>query len=300
MSIINTGVIAKAMTPGVKRFFGLSYAEKAKVRQEVFKTETSARSYEEYVSMVGLGMLEKKSQGAPISFDSLRQGFTTRLTAETYALGYAITREAIQDNQYPELMKKYTAILAKAANATYETKGSLVLDRAFNSSYTGGDGKELCATDHPFAGNSGTWSNELSGNPDFSRRALEDMCIQTESWVDDKGIMIDAKLRKLVVPTALRFDVARVLSSMQEPGTANNDRNVITDENLQAVVWSYLSDTDAWFGLTDIEGLRMIDRESPMFDLDSDFVTTNLHYMVLMRVIFGWDDPRAIVGSQGS
>lgn len=298
--LVTASTIAKALVPGVRRFYGDMLEKQDSVHDKMYDKETSVRKYEEYVQLVGLGLLTKKTEGRAITFDHIRQGFVTRLMAETWALGFAISYEAFQDNQYKQLLNNQTARLARATAATLDVLAALPYNRAFNSSYVGGDGKELLATDHPHPGGGGTWSNELATAADFSEAAVEQAIIDIGEWKDARGIPMKAKVTNIVHPNALRHDVARFLMTENTLGSANNDKNVARSMIKGSVLSYDLTDSDAWFLRTNIPGLRFIEREKPRFGTDNDFQTENAYFKVVMRNVFGWDDPHALFGSPGA
>jgi hypothetical protein len=300
MSVVTASTIARALMPGAKRYFGDMLQKHDSVHTKMYDAETSTKRYEEYVQLVGLGLLNKKTEGHGMSFDTIRQGFITRLVTETWALGFAITAEAFADNQHPEILKNQTARLARAVQATYDVLAAQPYNRAFNSSYKGGDSKELCATDHPHPAAGGTWSNELSTSADFSEAAVEQAAIDIGDWLDPRGITMKAKITKLIHPNEIRFDVARFMSTEKTVGTANNDMNVARGLISEAVLCHDLTEADAWFLRTDIPGMRFIDREKPRFGTDNDFQTENAYFKVVMRCVFGWDDPHNVFGSPGA
>jgi hypothetical protein len=304
VGIVNTGSVPKALQVGVNRFWGMGYREKTPLqRNRIFYNETSEKAYEEDVQIVGTGKFQQKAEGAPISYDSIRQGFVKRYPQVTWALGINFTYEMIQDKQY-DLGFKQAKYLGYSARQTQEVNSANVLNRAFNTSYTGADGKALCVTDHPNI-SGGTFSNTLATAADFSHAALEQICIQIGQAQDDRGNIIGLRAVKLVGPENLKYDFARVLKSTQESGTPNNDINAIrSEENLETVINSYLTDTDAWFVLTDImegDGLKVIIREAVSAPRqENDFDTFNLKYASLFREVSGWTDPRHCFGSAGA
>lgn len=299
MSLVTASTIARALMPGAKRYFGDMRKKHDSVHMDMFDEETSTKRYEEYVSLVGLGLLSLKSEGKAMSFDTISQGFITRLVAETWALGFAISAEAFADNQHPEILRNQTERLARAVAATYDVLAATVYNNGFDANYVGGDGKELLATDHPHE-TGGTWSNELATSADFSEASVEQLLIEMGDWLDPRGISIKAKPMSIIHPNELRFEVARFMQTQKTVGSANNDENVARKELSKSVLCHELTDADAWFIRTDIPGLRFINREAPRFGTDNDFQTENAYFKVVMRCVFGWDDPHAIVGSPGA
>lgn len=296
--VITTGTIAKAIWPGVNKFYGMGYNEQAIEFTKVFAKDTSDKSYEEDVSLSGFGYLKKKAQGAAIEYDSIRQGYTTRYTHATYALGFQITQEMIEDEQYGLAFKQAKA-LGMSVRQTREVLAFNVLNRAFNSSYVGGDGKEMCATDHPNVAG-GTFSNELAVAADLSHAAIEQALIDIGGFTDDRGLQIAVKAKQLIIPRQLQFEAERILGSALQSGTANNDKNTLN--GMMAICMShYLTDADAWFIQTDVtDGLKHFERIAPKFAEDNDFDTENAKFKARFRESYGWTDPRGIYGSPGA
>lgn len=302
MGVVNTGSIAKALQVGVNKFWGMGYDEKKPLQlTQIFDLEQSSKAYEEDVQLVGTGLVPSVGQGASITYDAIRQGFVTRYTHLSYGLGIIFTYEMLQDEQY-NLGFKNAKYLGFSQRQTRETVAANILNRAFSSSYTGGDGKELCATDHPNI-SGGTFANELSTAADLSEAALEQALIDIDGFTDDRGLKIAIKGKRLIVPAALRFEAARLLKTEQRVGTADNDINAIRSEiGLDFVVNNYLTDSDAWFIKTDcMDGLKNFMREAPSAPVrENDFDTRNLKFAVWHRESFGWSDPRGIYGSPGA
>lgn len=304
MSILTTGNFAKLLWPGIKKIYGDKYGEHRVEFTEIFKRESSDKNYEEYQGLSGFGLAQKKPEGQGIAYDTMRQGFTTRASNVTYALGFIITREAYEDDQYMKLAGQRSRALAFSMRQTKETVAANVLNRAFNSSYTFGDAKELCATDHPnIAG--GTFANELTTASDLNQAALEQAAIDISNFTDDRGLKIAVMPRKLLVPPALMFEAERILKSSLEFDTANNAVNALKTKNIfpeGIAVNHYLTDTDAWFILTDQEGLVYQERRSDEFApaAENDFDTENAKYKASARYAFTAFDPRSIFGSPGA
>lgn len=300
MAVISTGSHPKQLWPGVKAWFGTKYREKPEVWRLVFTEMASNKSYEEIVEETGFGFANVKPEGDAISYDTDRQGYVSRFTNTTYALGAKVTQEAIEDNQYVSVAQSKAAKLARSMRHTKEFVHANVLNRAFNSSYLGGDGKELVATDHPTL--SGSQSNELSPGADFSEGALEDMHTQIRGAKDSRGLRIGLSGRTLVVPPQLEFEARRVLDSDLQSGTANNDINAVKGMFPGGVVvWDYLTDEDAWFVLTDADdGLLHFQRRALSLAEDNDFDTSNACMKADERYTQGWADWRGVYGSTGS
>ena len=299
---ITTGNHPKELWPGVKAFFGKEYKSKPEIYSQVFKITTSDKGYEEIVEDTGMGLAPVKAEGAGVSYDTTRQGYTSRFTNVVYGLGGIVTREAMEDNQYESKAKRIAARLARSMRQTKETVHANVLNRGFNSAFVGGDGKELLATDHPTI--AGSQSNELAVAADFSEAALEDLLIQIRQAKDSKGLRVMLEGTKLIVPAALSFEATRVLSSVNQSGTANNDINAVRSMGLLSggtVTWDFLTDDDAWFILTDApEGLISMSRRALEITQDNDFDTENARMKATERYSNGWADWRGVYGSPGA
>lgn len=299
--MITTGSHPKSLWPGVKAFFGANYDELSMEYSQIFDTESSNKGYEERVHHVGLGLAPVKDQGQSISFEDTAQGYTSRISNITYALGAVVTREAIEDGQYESIANRLARYIAFSIRQTLENVGANVLNRAFNSSYTGGDGKELCATDHVTA--DGSQSNEIASPADLSEASLENLLVQVMTATDTKGLKISLLGQKLVVPPALVFTANRIMESVGRTATANNDINAIKNMGLLPggiVVNHYLTDADAFFVKTNApEGLICQDRRGVEFSKDNDFDTDNAKMKGSVRKGFGYGDWRGIYGSPG-
>jgi len=300
--VITTGSHPKALWPGVKAFFGKTYAEKPLVCDMVFDTSTSDKAYEEYVEETGFGLAPIKPEGASTSYDTDGQGFVARINNVTYSLGAIVTIEAIDDNQYENVAKAKAKKLARSMRQTKENVYANILNRGFNSAFVGGDGKELLATDHPSL--SGSQSNELAVAADLSEASLEDLLTQIRGSRDSRGLRIQLKGMTLVVPPALEFVARRIMESVNQSGSANNDINAIRASGMLpggVVVWDYLTDSDAWFIKTDADtGLIRQTRKALAFMQDNDFDTSNARMKAMERYGAGWGDWRGIYGSPGA
>lgn len=302
MAVISTSNHPKALWPGVNAWFGASYKDHATEWDKLFAVESSDMAYEEDVEMTGFGFAPEKPQGSAVSYDSHTQGYTKRYTHVAYALGYIVTREEIKDNKYEKVSKKRAGALARAMRQTKEVVHANIFNRAFNSSYTGGDGKELLATDHPSL--AGNWQNELTTAADLSEAALEDLSIIIMNAKDSRGLNIALGMKNLILPPNLAFEGERLMKSTLQSGTANNDINAIKSMGLfkgGIIVNHYLTDTDAWFITTDSpDGLKSFNREDVEFGKDNDFDTDNAKAKAYMRFSTGWTDPRGLYGSPGA
>lgn len=299
---INTGSFAKALWPGINAWYGKEYSEYPVEYKDLFETHSSKRAYEEDVGISSFGLAIEKTEGASIAYDSERQAFTTRYTPVVYALGFIITREIMEDDQYDVVGQRKAQGLAFSMRQTKEVVAANVYNRAFNSTYTGGDGKELLATDHPnLAG--GTWSNELTTAADLSEAALEQACIDIAGFTNDRGLLIAVRPETLVIPRQLMFEAKRILATDGRVATADNDLNALKTLGVipKVVTNHFLTDTDAWFIRTNVKnGMKYFERRADEFGMDNDFDTENAKYKATGRYAFGWTDPRALFGSPGA
>lgn len=302
MTTITTGAHPKALWPGVHAFVMGEYDQFPSEYTQVFQVESSDMAYEEDVETSGFGLPQIKAEGAGTAYEGQTQGFTKRYTHVAYSKGFIVTREEIADNLYKSRAFNRGRMLSFAFRTAKEIVHANILNRAFNSSYTGGDGKELLATDHPSS--AGTWSNELSVSADLSEASLETLLTQIMEAKNSKGLQIALKGMKLVVPAALAFTAERIMKSTLQNDTANNSINAIKSMGLLpggAIVNHYLTDSDAWFIKTDVKnGLMSFTRQGYEFKMDSDFDTDNLKSKGYERYSAGWTDPRTMYGSPGA
>lgn len=301
MAVITTGAHPKALWPGVHAWFGLAYNKHPMEWDQIFDVKDSTKNYEEDVEATGFGLAPIVPQGEALSYDSHAQGYTKRYTPVKYGLGYIVTEEEEDDNQYEKLAKGRAEALAFSMRTSKEIVHANILDRATDSNYVGGDGVELLATTHPSL--AGNWSNELSAAADFSEAALEDLLILIGQAKNARGLQIGLRPMKLIVPVNLQFEAQRVLKSELRVGTADNDINAIKSMGLLPggyMVNHYVTDTDQWFVKTDApNGLTHFRRKALAFQKDSDFDTSNKKHKATERYAAGWTDPRAIFGSPG-
>ena len=300
---ISRAQLAKELEPGLNALFGLEYARYDAEHAEIFDTESSERAFEEEVMLSGFGSAPVKSEGSAVSFDDAQEAYTARYTMETIALAFSITEEAIEDNLYDRLASRYTKALARSMANTKQVKAAAVLNSAFDSTVTGGDGKELCATDHPLAGGS-TLRNELSTAADLNETSLENSLIDIAAFVDERGLKVSVRGLKLIVPPALQFVADRLLESTLRPGSADNDVNATRNMGMLPqgyVVNHFLSDTDAFFIKTDApRGFVHFERLPITTKMEGDFDTGNVRYKARERYSFGFSDPRCVFGSPGA
>ena len=300
MSTVTSSDIAKFLWPGLKSIWATTYNDYARECEDIFDTVSSDKAYEEYTGFVGLGLAREKPQGSPVHFDSWNQGFTHRATNVAWALGYTITREAIRDNQYMKIAQARTKALARSMNQTQETLGANILNRAFNSSYTFADGKELCATDHTTKAGV-AFQNELTTAADLSEASIEQALIDISDLVDERGLKIAVRGMRLIIPTELQFEATRILNSTLQNDTANNAVNALKNVSLDVAVNHYLTDSDAWFIKTDVQdGLIFQNRDPAEFENDTEFNSKNMLFTGYQRYVFTAADVRGIYGSPGA
>jgi len=299
---ISRAQLLKELLPGLNALFGMEYAKYGEEHAEIFETESSDRSFEEEVKLSGFSAAPVKNEGAAIEYDSAQEAWTARYTHETIAMGFSITEEAMEDNLYDSLSSRYTKALARAMAYTKQVKAASVLNSAFSGT-TYGDGKVLCATDHPLV-SGGTNSNRPAVAADLNETSLEAAVIQIAGWTDERGLLIAAKPRKLIVPPALQFVATRLLDTEGRVGTADNDLNALRNNGSIPEGYSvnhYLTDTNAWFLLTDVpNGLKHFVRTPMATSMDADFDTGNARYKARERYSFGVSDPLGIFGSPGA
>jgi hypothetical protein len=302
MSVITSGSFAKALWPGVNEWYGREYAEYDTEWPSLFEKYTSSRAFEEDVGISSFGLAVVKPEGSPISYDSERQGFITRYQHVVYALGFIITREMVDDDQYDIVGKRKAQGLAFSMRQTKEIVAANVYNRAFSSSYTGGDGVSMINASHPtIAG--GTFSNQIATAADLSEAALEQACIDIAGFTNDRGLLIGVRPKSLVISRYLPFEAKRILDTVGRVGTNNHDLNAIKEMGMipEVIVNHYLTDQDAWFIRTNVKnGLKYFERDGDSFDVDNDWDTENAKYKARARYAFGWTDPRAIYASAGA
>ena len=300
---ISRAQLLKELLPGLNALFGMEYSRYGEEHKEVFETESSERSFEEETKLSGFSAAPVKNEGSAIAYDNGQEAWTARYTHETIALGFSLTEEAIEDNLYDSLSSRYTKALARAMAYTKQTKAAAVLNNGFSSSYKGGDGVELFSTSHPLV-SGGVNSNEPSPPADLNETSLEAAVIQIAGWTDERGLLIAAKPRKLIVPPQLQFVATRLLETELRVGTADNDVNALkTNGSIPEGyrVNHFLTDPDAWFLITDVpNGLKHFVRSAMATSMDGDFDTGNVRYKARERYSFGWSDPLGAFGSPGA
>jgi hypothetical protein len=300
---ISRAQLLKELLPGLNALFGLEYAKYGEEAAEIFETESSDRSFEEETKLSGFGAAPVKNEGAAIAYDNAQEAYTARYNHETISMGFSVTEEAIEDNLYDSLSARYTKALARAMAYTKQVKGAAILNNAFDSDFTYGDGVELCSTAHPLV-SGGTNSNEPATGADLNETSLEAAVIQIAGWTDERGLLIAAKPRKLVVPSDLQFVATRLLDTELRVNTSDNDINALRHNGSIPegyTVNHYLTDTNAWFLLTDVpNGLKHFVRTPMQTSMDADFDTGNSRYKARERYSFGVSDPLGIFGSPGA
>lgn len=295
--------LLKELLPGLNALFGMEYARYGEEHKEIFETESSERSFEEETKLSGFAAAPVKNEGSSISYDNGQEAWTARYNHETIALGFSLTEEAIEDNLYDSLSSRYTKALARAMAYTKQTKAAAVLNNGWTAGYTGGDGVVLFSTAHPLV-SGGTNSNTPAVQADLNETSLEAAVIQIAGWTDERGLLIAAKPRKLIVPPSLQFVATRLLETEKRVGTADNDINAIVSNGSIPegyTVNHWLTDTDGWFLTTDVpNGMKHFVRSPMSTSMDGDFDTGNVRYKARERYSFGWSDPLGVFGSQGA
>ena len=300
---ISRAQLLKELLPGLNALFGLEYTTYQQEHKEIYETEKSERSFEEETKLSGFSAAPVKNEGSAIAYDNAQEAFTARYNHETIALGFSITEEAVEDNLYDSLSARYTKALARAMAYTKQVKGAATLNNAFSSAYVGGDGVSLISTAHPLV-SGGTNSNRPATAADLNETSLENAVIQIAAWTDERGLLIAAQPKKLVIPPALQFTATRLLETNLRVGTADNDINAL--KNNGSIPQGYcinhfLTDTNAWFLMTDVpNGLKHFERAALANSMDGDFDTGNVRYKSRERYSFGWSDPLGIFGSPGA
>lgn len=287
-------------TAGIAKWWGREYAKHPEYWSKCFEMDTSIKSYEEDVELTGFGLVPVKPEGDSIAYDSETQGYVTRYTNVTYGMGYIVTEEALDDDLYVQVSKRRSSALAFSAQTTKETVHANIFNRAFNASFVGGDGVEMIATNHPTV--NGTQSNELGTPADLSEASLEDLGIQIMNATNSRGLRIGIKPKKLIVPPSLNYDAKRIIESELQNNTANNAKNIVGAEYKGGLlVWTFLTDTDAWFVQTDCpRGLVHFKRRAGKFVTDNDFDTSNAKAKFTERYSAGHTDWRGIFGTPGA
>ncbi len=300
---ISRAQLLKELLPGLNALFGLEYARYGEEHKEVYETETSERSFEEETKLSGFTAAPVKAEGSAIAYDNGQEAWTARYNHETIAQGFSITEEAIEDNLYDSLSARYTKALARSMSYTKQVKAATVLNNGFSASYPGGDGVALFSNAHPLV-SGGVNSNIPSTAADLNETSLENAVIQIAAWTDERGLLIAARPRKLIVPPSLQFVATRLLETSLRVGTTDNDINALKNNGSIPEGYAinhFLTDTNAWFLTTDVpNGMKHFVRSPMATSMDGDFDTGNVRYKARERYSFGWSDPLGMYGSQGA
>lgn len=302
---ISRAQLLKELLPGLNALFGLEYKKYGEEHKEIYETESSDRSFEEETKLSGFGQAQVKTEGGAIAYDNAQEAWTARYVHETVAMGFSITEEAMEDNLYDTLSSRYTKALARSMAYTKQVKAASLLNQAFTGSGNPvyGDGKVLCATDHPLV-SGGTNANRPVTAVDLNETSLEAAVIQIAAWTDERGLLIAAKPRKMVIPSALQFVATRLLQTEKRVGTADNDINAIKTNGVVPEGYTinhYLTDPNAWFLTTDVpDGMKHFVRVAMQRGMDGDFETGNMRYKARERYSFGVSDPLGVWGSPGA
>jgi hypothetical protein len=300
---ISRAQLLKELLPGLNALFGVEYATYGEEHKEIYETETSERSFEEETKLSGFSAAPVKNEGSAIAYDNAQEAWTARYNHETIALGFSLTEEAIEDNLYDSLSARYTKALARGMAYTKQIKSANVLNNGFSNSYPGGDGVALFSSAHPLV-SGGTNSNIPSTPADLNETSLENAVIQIAQWTDERGLLIAAKPKKLVIPVQLQFVATRLLETELRVGTNDNDVNALKNNGSVPggyTVNHYLTDPNAWFLTTDVpNGMKHFVRTPLSNSMDGDFDTGNVRYKSRERYSFGWSDPLGMYGSQGA
>ena len=300
---ISRAQLLKELLPGLNALFGMEYSRYGEEHKEIYETETSERSFEEETRLSGFSAAPVKNEGQAIAYDNAQEAWTARYNHETIALGFSLTEEAVEDNLYDTLSARYTKALARAMAYTKQVKAAAVLNNGFSSQYVGGDGVALFSTSHPLI-SGGVNSNTPAVAADLNETSLEAAVIQIAAWTDERGLLIAAKPRKLIVPPSLMFVATRLLETELRVATADNDINALKSNGSIPEGYGvnhFLTDSNAWFLTTDVpNGMKHFVRTPLATSMDGDFDTGNVRYKARERYSFGWSDPLGMFGSPGA
>ena len=298
---ISRAQLVKELEPGLNALFGLEYKRYENQHAEIYTAENSDRAFEEEVMLSGFANAQVKAEGSGVSFDEAQETFTARYTHETVALAFAITEEAIEDNLYDRLASRYTKALARSMSNAKQVKAVEVLINGFGTFKTG-DGVALFSASHPTV--AGTFSNTLATAADLNETSLEQSMIDIAAMTDERGLRVAARGVKMIVPSELQFTAERLMKSQGRTGTADNDINALASMGMIPQgyrVNNYLTDTDAFYILTDVpNGMKMFNRAPLTTAMEGDFDTGNVRYKARERYSFGVSDPRGIFASPGA
>ena len=300
---ISRAQLLKELLPGLNALFGLEYARYGEEHKEVYETETSERSFEEETKLSGFSAAPVKNEGSAIRYDNAQEAWTARYNHETIALGFSLTEEAIEDNLYDSLSARYTKALARGMAYTKQVKAAAVLNNGFSAAFPGGDGVSLFNTAHPLI-SGGTNSNTPAVQADLNETSLENAVIQIAAWTDERGLLIAARPKKLIVPPSLQFVATRLLETSLRVGTTDNDINAIKNNGSIPEGWTinhFLTDVNSWYLTTDVpNGMKHFERAAMTTSMDGDFDTGNVRYKARERYSFGYSDPLGMYASSGS
>jgi hypothetical protein len=306
MAAISRAQLLKELLPGLNALFGLSYKSYDEQHKAIYEIENSDRSFEEEVKLSGFGSAPVKAEGAAMVYDSAQESYIARFTHETIVLGFSLTEEAVEDNLYDSLSARYTKALARAMAYTKQVKAAAVLNSGFTA--VGGDGVALFSASHPLVG--GGLNSNLGTAADLSETTLEAAVIQINQWTDERGLLIVAKPKKLVIPPQLQFVATRLLETSLRTSAsaintfAPNDINALKNNGIFPggyVVNNYLTDVNGYFICTDVpNGMKMFVRVPMKTGMDADFDTGNARYKARERYSFGVSDFLGVWGSAGS
>jgi hypothetical protein len=307
---ISRAQLLKELLPGLNALFGLEYARYGEEHKELYDTEKSERSFEEETKLSGFGAAPVKNEGSAIAYDNAQEAFTSRYNHETIALGFSVTEEAVEDNLYDSLSARYTKALARAMAYTKQVKAAAVINNGFNGSYLGGDGTTLFGNNssstrvgHPLTGGGVNYNSPTVG-VDLNETSLENAVIQIAAWTDERGLLIAARPKKMIVPPSLMFVATRLLETNLRVGTTDNDINALKNNGSIPQGYSvnhFLTDVNGWYLLTDVpNGLKHFERAALTTSMDGDFDTGNVRYKARERYSFGWSDALGIWGSAGA
>lgn len=299
---ISRNQLLKELVPGLNKLFGLEYARYPDEHKDIFEMDSTVRAWEEETKLSGFGMAPQKTEGDATTYDTAQEAWTARYNVLTYALGFALTEEAMEDNLYDSLAARYTKALARAMAYSKQVNCSNYLNNGFSAS-TGGDQVSLFNIAHPLV-TGGTVSNRPTTGVDLNETSLEAAAIAIAAWIDERGLLIAAKIRGLIIPTAYIFTAERLMKTTQRVGTTDNDINALRNMNLIPdgyKVNHWLTDTNAWFLKTDVpNGLKYFQRVSVTNKMEGDFDTGNVRYKSRERYAIGHSDPLGMYGSPGS
>ena len=300
---ISRAQLLKELLPGLNALFGMEYATYGEEHKEIYETETSERSFEEETKLSGFSAAPVKNEGSALRYDNAQEAWTTRYNHETIALGFSVTEEAIEDNLYDSLSARYTKSLARAMAYTKQVKAAAVINNGFSNTYAGGDGVSLFNASHPLV-SGGYNSNVPSTMADLNETSLENAVIQIAAWTDERGLLIAAKPKKLIVPPPLQFVATRLLETSLRVGTNDNDINALKNNGSIPEGYTinhFLTDTNGWYLTTDVpNGMKHFVRTKLATSMDGDFDTGNVRYKARERYSFGWSDPLGMYGSSGA